>query len=179
MSLEAALKEARASAPVGVVIIETIELYHPAFVDDAGAPSPLFIVNGHHPMTATLEFTAPQKGGQAVPFIPLKFRGTKPEMGASRAPVYSFELDNVSDVFADQIALSQAYEPRTPIYCTVREFLSDNLSAPSYISPYKQTLTNITVTPSKIMAQAQVSDTANINFLRSVYTLKQFPGLIR
>ena len=174
-----ALEEARASAPTGRVIIETLTLYHPSFVDEQGAASPLFVVNANQALTATLEYDAPQKPGETVTFLPLKFRGNKPEMGAGKVPVFGFEMDNLGDIFADQINRSQLHEPRSPIYCTVREYLSDNLLAPSYISPYKQTLTDITVTPTKITARAQITDSANIHFLRSVYTLAQFPGLIR
>lgn len=179
MTLTAALKEARACAPTGQVILETMTLYHPAFVDGAGQPSPLFIVNDDEPLLATLEASAPQMGGQAVTFLPIPFRGTRPVMGPGKVPVFSFELDNIGDEFADQIELSLHAVPRQPIYCTVREYLSDNLTAPSYISPYKQSLTDITVTPTKINAQAQTTDSSNVVFLRSVYTLQQFPGLIR
>lgn len=180
MTITAALEEARASAPTGQVIIETLTLYHPSFVDSDGQPSPLFVVNESiTPLTATLEAGAPQKGGQQVTFIPIPFKGSRPEMGASRVPVFAFEMDNIGDEFAEQIELSLAVVPREPIYCIVREYLSDNLSAPSYISAYKQALTDITVTPTKITAQAQASDSSNVVFLRNVYTLDQFPGLVR
>ena len=178
VQLEAALAEARASAPTRVVILDMLALYHPSFINEAGDPSPLFIVNNNEDIVATLEATAPQFGGQAVNFMALGFRPSRPELSAGSVPIFSLDIDNVGDEVSDQIERSQLVEPRQPILCTHRQYLSDNLTGPCYISPYLQALTDIAISPSKITARARVTDSANINFLRSVYTLKQFPALI-
>jgi hypothetical protein len=179
MHLDAALAEARAAAPTGVVVLDTLALYHPSFINEAGQASPLFLVNNNEAVMATLEASAPQFANQTVECLPIGFKPTRPEMSAGSVPIFSITIDNVGDEFAEQIERSQSAVPRQPILCTHREYLSTQLNAPSYISPYLQALTDITITPSRITAKARVTDSANINFLRSVYTLTQFPGLIR
>lgn len=178
-ALAEALAEARAAAPVGVVVLDTLTLYHPSFVNEAGAPSPLFLVNNNEEVVAKLEATAPQFANQWVTFLPIGFNASKPEMKAGAVPVFAVEMDNVGDEIADQLERSRFIVPREPILCTHREYLSTQLSAPSFISPYKQALSDITTTATKVTAKARVTDSANIHFLRSLYTLQQFPGLVR
>lgn len=178
--LDLALAEARASAPVGVVTLDMLTLHHPSFINEAGEPSPLFVVNNNEALMAKLEDSAPQFGGQVVHWIPLGFKAGRPELSASGVPIFTMEMDNVGDEFSDQIELSQAQIPREPILCTHREYLNTQLlTGPSYISPYKQAFSDISISPTKITARAQTTDSANVNFLRSLYRLKQFPGLVR
>lgn len=178
-TIDAALAEARAAAPVGVVVLDTLTLYHPSFVNEAGQPSPLFLVNNNEEVVAKLEATAPQFANQWVTFLPIGFNATKPEMKAGAVPMFGVEMDNVGDEIAEQLERSRFVVPREPVLCTHREYLSTHLAAPSYISPYKQALSDITTTATKVTAKARVTDSANIHFLRSLYTLQQFPGLVR
>lgn len=177
--LSAALAEARASAPSGVVVLEMLALYHPSFVNEQGQPSPFFAVNNNESISAKLESTAPQFANQYVDWQPLAFRSSKPDMSPKGVPVFQFEIDNVNDELADQIERSQGEVPQQPIYCVTREYLSTNLSAPSYISPYIQAINVIDVLPTVIKCRAQVTDSSNTRFLRRSYGLKQFPGLIK
>lgn len=177
--IQTALAEARAAAPVGVVVLDTLTLYHSSFVDEQGNPSPLFLVNNNEEIVAKLEATAPQKANQWVTFLPIGFNHTKPEIKADSVSVFGIEIDNVGGEIEAQIERSRYVVPREPIVCVHREYLSTQLSAPSYISPYIQALTDINTTLSKVTAKARVTDSANVNFLRSYYTLQQFPGLVR
>ncbi len=54
-SLSQAIKEAYAAAPSGVVILHTLELRHPSFVDDDGNTTAIRVVRDHADLTARLE----------------------------------------------------------------------------------------------------------------------------
>ena len=53
--LSEALREAYASAPSDVVILHTLELRHPSFLDDDGQPIAIRVVRDNQDLTARLE----------------------------------------------------------------------------------------------------------------------------
>ena len=67
-TLSEALKEAYASAPSETVLLHTLELRHPAFVDDNGNPTAIRIVRDNKNYICRLEDTAPLNPGEEVEF---------------------------------------------------------------------------------------------------------------
>jgi Domain of unknown function (DUF1833) len=65
-TLTEALAEVYASNPQDEVVLNTLELRHPTFVDDAGNPAPIRVVADYASATATLETDAPLNAGEAV-----------------------------------------------------------------------------------------------------------------
>lgn len=72
-TLSEALKEAYASAPSDVILLHTLELRHPTFVDDHGNSTAIRVVRDHINHTCTLENSAPLNHGEAVEFIAMAF----------------------------------------------------------------------------------------------------------
>ena len=84
-ALSQAIKEAYAAAPSDVVILHTLELRHPAFVDDAGEPTAIRVVRDHADLTARLEPGAPLDGGAMVTFIAMAFDLSQPPVDRMRS----------------------------------------------------------------------------------------------
>ncbi|WP_156520842.1 DUF1833 family protein, partial [Magnetospirillum moscoviense] len=64
--LSQAIQEAYAACPADVVILHTLEIWHPTFLDGEGNPAPIRVVRDHADLTARLEAAAPRHGGQRV-----------------------------------------------------------------------------------------------------------------
>lgn len=68
-SLSEALKEAYASADSEIIILHTLELRHPAFVDENGLPTAIRVVRDNVNHICRLEESAPLNAGQDVEFV--------------------------------------------------------------------------------------------------------------
>ena len=66
-ALSEALREAYASAPSDVVILHTLELRHPSFIDDDGDSIAIRVVRDNQDLKARLESSAPLDGGVTRP----------------------------------------------------------------------------------------------------------------
>jgi hypothetical protein len=169
-NLEAAIKEAYASAPTDEVILHTLELYHPAFA------APIRVVRDHVDFTATLEATAPRNAGQSVTFVAFAFDIVPPEVTDGALPQCTIEIDNVSrDVLANIELAMGSTELVTAIY---RAYLDTDTTGPQNDPPMTLTLTSISASLFRIKATAGFPDLANRRFPRMEYTATRFPGLI-
>lgn len=174
---EEALKEAYAANPTNDVVLDTIEIRHPAFVDDAGNPTAIRVVRGYDDITATLELDAPLNAGQAVTFIAAAFNFTLPGFKEGQIPQLQLTLDNVSrEVTAH---LEQAIGQAAPIEVTYRPFLYSDLSAPQMDPPINMLLTTVTVDVFQVTGTATLNDVHNWGFPGRSYDLTSFPGLLR
>lgn len=104
-TLSEALKEAYASAPSEVVLLHTLELRHPAFVDDKGNPTAIRIVRDNKNYTCRLEDTAPLNPGEDVEFQALAFDLELPPVEAIPVPEITLSIDNVSTEIIKYIVL--------------------------------------------------------------------------
>ncbi|MFM0210453.1 DUF1833 family protein [Paraburkholderia sediminicola] len=172
-----ALKEAYAANPSGDVVLDTIEIRHPAFVDDTGQPTAIRIVRGYDDIVATLEATAPLNAGQAVTFIGAAFNFTLPGFKEGQIPQLQITLDNVSlEVTAH---LEQAIGQLAPIEVTYRPYLLSDLSGPQMDPPINMLLTNVTVDVFQVTGTATLNDVHNWGFPSRIYDVASFPGLLR
>ena len=136
-ALSAAIREAYASAPADVVVLHTLEIWHPAFVED-GLASPIRVVRNFEDTTtwlalggagvqavldgldeearrkvglvARLEAGAPRDAGLLVPFVALGFDLELPPVDTIPLPEIVVTLDNVGGEIAkhlDAAAISQ------------------------------------------------------------------------
>lgn len=169
-TLTAALKEAYASAPSGVIIYHTLELRHPAF------SVPIRVVRDYVDLTATLEATAPANPSTSVTFVAFNFNITKPEISTIGIPQITIELDNVSrDIVAN---IEAALGTMDLIQATYREFISTDLTAPQNNPPINMTLISISVDTFKVRATAGFQDLMNRRFPTTEYDSETFPGLM-
>lgn len=95
-TLSEALKEAYASAPSDVILLHTLELRHPSFVDENGEPTAIRVVRDNINHICTLEDSAPLDAGKAVEFIAMGFDLELPPVEAIPVPEITLTLDNVS-----------------------------------------------------------------------------------
>ena len=124
-----AYAEAIAIAPVEDVILHTIELRHPSFVDDAGQPTAIRVVRDHADLSATLEADAPLDAGRAVQFIALPFDLTLPAESDGAPPEITLTIDGASQQIVRH--LDAAVGSLSPIHCTYRPYLCLLYTSPS------------------------------------------------
>ncbi|MDD4519399.1 MAG: DUF1833 family protein [Alphaproteobacteria bacterium] len=176
-TLSEALKEAYASAPSDVILLHTLELRHPSFVDSEGNPTAIRVVRDNVNHTCTLEDTAPLNAGEAVEFIAMAFDLGLPPVEAIPVPEITLTLDNVSTEIIKY--LDQAVETQDMIEMTYRPYLSDDLTCPQMNPPITLVITDIKADITKITATARMMDIGNKSFPAENYTVKKYPGLSR
>ena len=176
MSLDQVLAEAYASRPRDVVF-DTLELRHPAFIDEFGQRTAIRVVIGHEDITARLEPDAPLHPDAYVLFQAGAFRFKLPGFEEARVPALQITLDGVSrEVVAHVEAAAQEAHP---IEVTYRPYLADDLSKPRMDPPITMTLTRVSVTGVSVTGTATLADVHNWPFPAEKYLRSRFPGLFR
>lgn len=168
-ALDAALAEAYASAPAGAVVLDTLELWHPAFT------SALRIVNDEVALEARLEAAAPRQGSEMVTFLPLAFRLRPPELTPDSVAVLTAEIDTTDRMIVAEIeAAVTTLDPAEVIW---RRFLLDEAAdGPGYVVG-GMTLISASASPARLVAQAGWPDLVNETFPRMDYRREDFPTL--
>jgi hypothetical protein len=171
MSYEAALAEAMASADLEEVILDTLELRHPAFT------APARVVRAYQNYHLTLESGAPSQPGQAVEFQACPFEFELPPFEEGTIPTLKITISNVSRELTAQLEAA-LQEPR-PIEVTYRPYLESDPSGPQMDPPFHMTLTKVTVDTFSVTGTASLEDVHNWPFPSKKYTPSRFPGLVR
>lgn len=170
VQLSQAVAEAYASATAGDPVLITLEVRHPSFVDEAGAPTSAWIVNDLRPLVAN------DDNGVSRTYIGVPFRFTKPEQtdsGAPRSP--TIEIDNVSLEVARLLMLARGSED--PVEVVVREYLPSDTSAPHVLPVTVMELTAPVITSETVSAQVGFARLTNLKYPARTYTAEAFPGL--
>ncbi len=204
-SLDQAIREAYASAPTDTVILHTLELRHPAFVDDDGRPTAVRVVRNFADeeswlrlagaevrtvldampaegrdlvgLVARLEADAPKDAGRMVPFIALAFDLELPPVDSAPVPEIAVTLDNVSREIVRHLDAAATSLERIEV--TYRPYLSTDIEGPQMDPPITLTLTEIEVDVFRATGRARMLDIGNKAFPAETYTAKRFPGLTR
>lgn len=169
-SMSQAIREAMASVPTDSVILHTIELSHPSFVE------PIRVVQDNVDHTLTLEDSAPVNPGEAVLFKSYPFQMTQPSITDNSTPESTITIDNVSREIVN--AMERAVESNEVIRVTYRPYLSNDKTTPQYDSPLHLTLTDVVATTMTVSGRVRFRDLANKQFPREKYTAKRFPRLV-
>ena len=169
-TLSEAIREAYASAPVGLIIYDTLEINHPTFT------APIRIVRDHADLTAYLEDDAPANPGEEVTFIGYAFDVVKPEITPDGVTSMRIVIDNVSRMIAASI--DAALESTDYVTIIYREYISTDLTGPQNDPPIKLYVTAITVDAFKITATCGFPNLANRRFPTQEYSAEEFPGLV-
>jgi hypothetical protein len=168
-ALSAALAEAYASVPAGLVILDTLEIWHPDF------STPLRIVADQVAFDGRLEPGAPRNAGQVVTFIPLAFRLRPPELSAEAVPVVEAEIDATDRLIVAEI--DRAAASLDPVDIIWRRWIAATADdGPEYVVG-GLTLRSASATPGRLVATAGWSDLLNERFPRLEYSREQFPTL--
>ena len=204
-ALEQAIREAYASAPADTVVLHTLELRHPAFVDDNGRPTAVRVVRNFADadrwralggekaqaaldalpadarervgLVARLEADAPKDAGRMVPFIALAFDLELPPVDTAPVPEIAVTLDNVSREIVRHLDAAATSLERIEV--TYRPYLSTDLEGPQMDPPITLTLTEVEVDVFRATGRARMLDIGNKAFPAETYTAKRFPGLTR
>src|SRR5712691_11523201 len=127
----AAWQEAEATAPPTLVVFCTLELIHPAFVDEFSVQFPIRAVTGTvDDQTLTLEVGALFDSGAAVVFKAIPFMAERPTYEEGRTPECLITLDNVARELAPY--LENAVIMRADVVAIYREWRSDDTTAPCF-----------------------------------------------
>lgn len=176
--IEAALKEAYASAPTAddEIVVHTIEIRHPIFIDDDGRPTSIFLVHDHQNFTAALEADAPVKAGETVEFISLAFSFALAPVETSPTPQIAIEIDNVGRDVIDQ--LDAAVIDGRKVEICYRPYLAGDRTKPQMRVPPVYTLADVKAGVFRITARANTGADLGVAFPRELYKPDKFPGLI-
>jgi hypothetical protein len=177
MTYSAAIAEAYATANLDDVILDTLELRHPNFVDDNGNNIAARVVCGYQDYNLTLENDAPQNAGQTVIFQACQFTFTLPEYGDGEVPQLQVKIDNVSREITTY--LEEASTSLTPIGVTYRPYLASDPSGPQMDPPFSFKLSKVQVDVFQVSGTATTNDVNNWPFPYENYTPTRFPGLVR
>jgi hypothetical protein len=175
-SMSDAIREAYATAPADDVVIHTLELRHPGFVDDDGNPDSIWVTTNNEDVVATIEADAPLKGGQAVTFRHFAFNFQLASIEAGTTPTLQVSLDAVDRRIVENLDLA-IVQPTKIVMC-YRPFLASDLGEPQMIPPATFTLSDVKVDPLTVTAQARIDIDLDGAFPRRVYTAAEFPALI-
>jgi hypothetical protein len=176
--IDEALKEAYASAPTGDddIVVHTIEIRHPTFIDEDEEPTSIFIVHDHQDFTATLEDEAPVKGGEVVTFASLAFSFALAPIETSPRPQIQIEIDNVGRDITDQ--LDAAVADGRKIEICYRAYRNGDRSGPKTLVPPVYTLADVKVGVFRVTARANTGADLAVAFPRELYKAAKFAGLI-
>ncbi|MPS48553.1 DUF1833 family protein [Methylobacillus sp.] len=170
-NISEALKEAYASAPSNVVVIDTIEIMHPAFSE------PIRVASGYEPIDARLEQTATVNPGEIVTFQPFAFELKLPEVFERGVPELELKIDNVSLEIIRNVELAMP-QPEL-LQLVYRAYLStDLLNGPHNSPPLRLTITQIEADAMTVTAKASVGEFINKKFPNEEYTDAVYPNLI-
>lgn len=175
--LSQAIKEAYASAPNDVVILHTLELRHPAFIDELSNPVAVRVVRDNKDLTARLEATAPLNASEMVLFTAMGFDLELPPIDTSPVPEITITLDNVSRELVKHLDAAVATQDKIEI--TYRPYLSTDLEGPQLDPPFTLTLTEVSADALRITGRARMLDIGNKAFPSEVYNSTNFSGLSR
>lgn len=168
-TLSEALAEAYASASPEVVVLHTLELWHPSW--DAAVR----LVQDFANLAATLEGDAPVDAGEEVVFTACPFSFTLPQVGEGRQEL-SIQIDNVSRELMPLIEAADLTSS-TPIRATYRPYLSTDTSAPHMSPVLTLDVVRISANAMQVTCSCAHADYLNRRFPRRIYTVEEFPGI--
>lgn len=166
-----AIAEAYASAPVGQVVWETIEIWHPVFT------APIYVVRDYVSLDAKIEATAARNAGTVQTFAAFPFDLVPPDLNAGAVPRATLEIDNVSREIGQ--ALDRAVVDGRPTEVIWRSYLSGNeLVGPEHQPPLKLQLNAVSSSMLRVRAGLGFRDLVNAAFPTLEYDVDTFEGLV-
>jgi len=172
-----ALAEAYAIAPDDEVVIDTLEIRHPNFVDDDGNPDSIWITTNEEEVSAPVEDDAPVKGGQTIIWRSFAFSFALGRIEPGSGAELAFKIDNIDRRIIENLDLA-VVEPTKIIMC-YRPFLSTDLDGgPQMIPPPSFVLSQCSVDSFSVTGRARVALDLAGAFPRHLYTATEYPGLI-
>lgn len=171
----AAWEEAEATNPP-VLVYHTLELQHPAFVDEAHVSFVVRVVQGAtSDQTFTIEDGATYNGGEDVEFTAVEFSAEMPEVAEAQVPQCKLTIDGVGDEIVPYLEDATGF--RADMVIVYRQYRSDDTSEPCY-GPVQFVMRGITLQGASLSGIATLDDLSNQVFPSKVYTYDKYPGLL-
>lgn len=158
------------------VILDTIELRHPAFLDENGNPMAIRFVNDPCALMATLEDDAPMNAGETVTFIATRFDLVIPDQPQSGLPQCQLAVSNVVKELSPW--MTKATTIAAPLELSLRQYLADDLTQPCF-AQHGLTFKNAKSDDIRTTGTASIADLLNFPAPRQCYTVVNSPGLQR
>jgi hypothetical protein len=172
----AAWEEAEASVPPGKEPFSTLELQHPAFINEDEEEEPVRIVAGTpDDQLFTIEDGADFNGGEIVKFQACPFYADPPSFAEGKMPEVQVTVDNVARHLIPK--LEAAVQINADLVVTFRQYSPDDRTEPCY-GPVSFVMRNVVITGASVTGTAQLDNLANSKFPSKVYNATQFPGLV-
>lgn len=168
MPIALTLREYYASAPVGVYMFQTLELYHPRFGISG---------NTHYITNSPVDVDAMLETGKLVKFSSLPFVIKLPSRDGNGRQDLSVQIDNIAADIILELE-NAALDYNTPIKVVFREYTSDNLNAPGN-DPIELMATEVDANEATVNITASRADVLNKLFPSLLFTTIEFPGLDR
>ena len=163
-AMTAALKEAYASVPTNVVVLDTLEIYHPSIVGH------IYLVRNLEPLTLTLEDTTTHE------FEAANFDLRLPKKSDEGVQDLELKICNVDRRVSD--FMDNAANFQSKVVCLYRPYLSNDLTQPQMVPALMLTLSDVQATVYEVTARASFADLVNRKFPNQIYSRATFPGLI-
>jgi hypothetical protein len=161
------LARARASAPAGVDLWETLTLEHPLW------DAPYYLTN------STEAFTARDEDGATITYTPFPFSVVLPTVDGAGQQDMAVTLTNADQEIADAVQRAHA-DPTARITATYRLYLSTlGATQTPQAAPLRLAFDAITITDEAVSGIAGRSDVLNRRFPGRWYDTVFFPGLDR
>lgn len=171
LTLDAALLEAAAFAPVSRVMLSCYELWHPSMAE------PVRLVRDYANFTCSLESDAPRNPGAEVEHMAAWFRFTRAtESDQSDSPQVTVSIDNVAGLMTR--ALAAARGSRDLWELIERVYASDQPGAPAITPPLRVNLTDVEMAGGTCTAQAIYADPVNVSVPSRLFTPEKYAGLV-
>lgn len=161
-ALQAAIKEAYATARSDVVYLDTLEITNPGI-------DPLYLVKDRADHELRLET------GEWKTFVGTAFRFVLPAAGDNGLQELQIAVDNVDRRISDFV--KQVLNSNAPVEVKYRPYLSTDKATPQMNPPLVLYLTDIVVNDAEMTGRATFADILNRKFLSELYTRRRFPTL--
>lgn len=173
ISVTQAWAEAAVTVPKDEVMLPTVEIHHPAFLEN-GIRTAVRCVRNTEDMTFRLEVGAPLNSGEDVLFKAIPFEIEYPRIGPLGVES-SITLDNVNRDVAKY--LEAAVSLNEPVKVMFRGYV---VSDPTTVGqgPYTLAMRNVTRTGTSLQGKLIVASPGELKFLRRVYGMTEFPSLL-
>lgn len=178
-----AMLEAYASAPTDSYILHTIEIIHPAFVDELSNPDSIRIVIDTPDIDLQLEDDHPLWPAGTKTFKYLAMTVSEPSQEDGRFGEMPFALDNVPQLYRKWIDGMTSFRAKAELI--YREWLCTRNETTGVITPLGQpdrvqsglSAWSLKVTLGRIEGTASYRDPLNESFPRTVFDKEAAPGL--
>ena len=172
--LDAAIQEEYASPHAGTVLLDTLELQHPAFVNASGFLEYPRVVIDEDDWWLKLEADAVDYPNQLVLFQACAFEWTPPSHEEGALGEAKVAVDNVSRILRPYLDKATA-EP-APIKCIYRQYRASDPN--TVVARYRGLeLHSVTMTGSRVEGTLKFRDLTSRAFPRKYFTIQDFPAL--